>query len=101
MQIPLAQNNMIWTIIDSFSKQAYFIPCKNNILAKKDTLLMIEHIFVNLVGSRVKAFKTNIIKKYKFFIFLSFLCVFITYLFSHFFYINKIQIEYIKLYKVI
>lgn len=28
-----SQNNMIWTIIDRFSKQAYFIPCKKTLIA--------------------------------------------------------------------
>lgn len=41
-----AQHNMIWTIIDRFSKQAYFIPCKKTLSAKQAALLFLKHIFV-------------------------------------------------------
>ena len=41
-----SQHNMIWPIIDRFSKQAYLIPCKKGLSSKQATLLFIKHIFV-------------------------------------------------------
>ena len=46
LPITCAQNNIILTIIDRFSKQAYFIPCKNTLSTKKVALLFLKHIFV-------------------------------------------------------
>ena len=40
-----SQNDMIWTIVDRFSKQAYFIPCKKTLSAPQDAKLFIKTIF--------------------------------------------------------
>ena len=40
-----SQNDMIWTIVDRFSKQAYFIPCKKTLSAPQAAKLFIKTIF--------------------------------------------------------
>ena len=42
-----AHNDMIWTIVDRFSKQAYFIPCKKTLSAQQVAELFLKHIFVH------------------------------------------------------
>ena len=38
-------NDMIWTIVDRFSKQAYFIPCKKTLTAPQAAKMFLELIF--------------------------------------------------------
>ena len=40
-----SQNDMIWTIVDRFSKQAYFVPCKKTLSAPQAAKLFIKTIF--------------------------------------------------------
>ena len=42
-----AHNDIIWTIVDRFSKQAYFIPCKKTLSAKQVVELFLKHVFVH------------------------------------------------------
>lgn len=40
-----AHNDMIWTIVDRFSKQAYFIPCKKTLSAPQAAKMFLDLIF--------------------------------------------------------
>ena len=42
-----AHNDMIWSIVVRFSKQAYFIPCKKTLSAKQAVELFLKHVFVH------------------------------------------------------
>lgn len=57
--------DMIWTIIDRFSKQAYFIPCKKTLTDVQAAHMFIKHIFVHhglpkvIVSDRDSKFCSN------------------------------------------
>lgn len=58
-------HDTIWTVVDRFSKQAHFIPCKKNLGAPEAAHLFIKHIFAlhgmprSIVSDRDSRFTSN------------------------------------------